>query len=106
MMILCALNFSCTHLASVSTSQIPLDRSKSVAAEGYRFMFLFFNFNNNFVDDLVTDLAKQCPGGKVQGILTKQEDVTYFPLIAHAYRVTATGFCVGGQRVAASKGNQ
>lgn len=93
----------CTHLNSVSTSQIPKMRSKVVKAESYRFIFLLFNFNNNYVNEMVDDLAKQCPDGKVQGILTKQEGITYFPIIAHAVRVTAEGYCVTGDKLAMNK---
>ena len=39
-------------------------------------------------------LAKKCPKGKVKGVLTKHETITYFPLIAHKVRVSAEGYCV------------
>ena len=85
----------CTHLQSVSTSTIPKDRSNTVKAESYRFIFLGFNFNNDYVNSMVEDLADQCPKGKVEGVLTKHESIVYFPLFAHAVQVTAEGFCVG-----------
>lgn len=85
---------SCAQLRSVSTTTIPPQRGEKVQAEGYRFIFLLLNFNNRFVDNMAQDLANQCPGGRVEGILTKDEVLTYFPLIAHAYRVTATGYCI------------
>jgi hypothetical protein len=94
-----ALVFSligCTHMHSVSTTSIPVQRDKKVEAEGYRFLFLMMNFDNNYVDALPKKLAKQCPNGRVEGILTKHEVITYFPLIAHASRVTATGYCQSG----------
>ncbi|MGB0638118.1 MAG: hypothetical protein ACPGTU_02225 [Myxococcota bacterium] len=84
----------CVHMASISTTSIPVERSKPVEAEAYRFLFLLMNFDNFYVDELTRDLASQCPDGRVEGILTKQEDIIYFPAIAHAVRVTATGFCV------------
>lgn len=83
----------CTHLASVSTTPIPSKRGKKVTAESYRFMFLLFNFNNNYVNEMTDELAGKCPGGKVEGVLTKHEGITYFPIIAHAVRVTAEGYC-------------
>src|SRR3954462_5264728 len=97
---LIAMAFSisgCVALTSVSTTPVPVDRSHSIHAEGNRFLFLLLNFDTNFVDNMVSDLAKQCPNGKVQGILTKQEDIVYFPIIAHAYRVSADGYCVKGK---------
>ncbi|MFN8792620.1 MAG: hypothetical protein ACK5Y2_14285 [Bdellovibrionales bacterium] len=57
-------------------------------------MFMLFNFDNKYVDSMVMDLARQCPQGRVEGILTKFETVTYFPLIAYRLQATAQGYCV------------
>lgn len=84
----------CVHMRSLSTTSVPMDRSKPVEAQGYRLIILLFNFNNTYVDTLTQDLAAQCPGGRVEGILTKAEDIVYFPIIAHAVKVTAKGYCV------------
>lgn len=89
---------SCTHLQSVSTSSVPANRNRPISAEGSRFMFMFFNFDNKYVDNVVMDLARQCPNGRVEGILTKYETVTYFPLIAHNLKATAQGYCVGSSK--------
>jgi len=94
-----ALVFSlvgCTHMRSVSTTSIPAQRDKPVEAEAYRLIFFLMNFNNDYVHSLPRDLAKQCPNGRVEGVLTKHEDIIYFPLIAQAIRVTATGYCQTG----------
>ncbi len=85
----------CTHLQSVSTSSIPEQRSKPVKAEGYRFIFLGFNFNNDYVNEMTENLAGKCPDGQIKGILTKFENIIYFPVFAHAVRVEAQGYCVG-----------
>ncbi len=85
---------SCTHLSSVSTSAIPTQRSKPVSAVGERFMFMLFNFDNKYVDNMVMDLARQCPKGRVEGILTKYEVITYFPLFAYNLKASADGYCV------------
>jgi len=84
----------CVHMHSVSTTSVPIERSEPVEASTYRFFFLLLNFDNNYVDQLTEDLAQKCPDGSIEGILTKQEGIMYFPLIAHASRVTATGYCV------------
>ena len=84
----------CVHMRSMSTTSVPVERSKPIEAEGYRFMLLMINTDNRYIDDLPKDLAAQCPNGRVEGILTKHEDIVYFPLLAHAVRVTASGFCV------------
>lgn len=88
------LLISCTHLSSVSTSAIPASRSKPVSAQGERFMFMLFNFDNKYVDNMVMDLARQCPKGRIEGILTKYEVTTYFPLFAYNLKASAQGYCV------------
>lgn len=84
----------CAYLQSVSTTPVPQERTNVVQAESYRFIFLLLNFNNNYVDEMVSQLAEQCPNGQVKGILTKNESIMYFPIIAHASRVTAKGYCI------------
>lgn len=88
------ISSSCTHLNSVSVTSIPKDRSQKVSAERYKFLFLLLNFDNKFVDEMEKDLAEKCPKGKIQGIVTKTEGITYFPLLAHAYNIRAEGYCV------------
>ena len=88
----------CVHLGSVSTSSIPVDRSKPVEVEAFKFLPFLISFSNSYVDELAVSLAEQCPNGRVEGVLTKQELITYFPGIAHAYRVTASGYCVSGSQ--------
>ena len=85
----------CVDLGSVSTSSITVDRSRPVMVEEIKFLPFLLSFENGFVDDLAKSLALQCPNGRVEGVLTKQENIVYFPLFAHAYRLTATGYCVG-----------
>ena len=87
-------SLACTHLVSVSTTSVPAKKGKRVTASSERMIFLLLNFDNNYVDYLVTDLASQCPNGKVKGILTKHESTVFFPLIAHKITVTAEGYCV------------
>ena len=90
LIILLAAFFSgCVHMHS--SPPPAYRRPKEVEAEGYRFIFLLLNFDNRYVNKLTEDLAKQCPGGRVEGILTKTEGITYFPVIAHGMRVTAKG---------------
>ena len=83
----------CTHLSSVSTTTIPAQRGEKVSTEAYRFIFLGFNFNNDYVNEMADSLARTCPKGKVEGILTKHESIVYFPLFAHAVRITSEGYC-------------
>ena len=87
---------ACTSLQSVSVTQIPTDRSKPVHAEASSTALFGIHFDNDFVDNLRDDLVRQCPNGKVTGILTKHENTTY--VIVSTRKVIATGYCVyGGQ---------
>ena len=85
---------SCASVNSVSLTSIPSDRSKSVRVVKDKFIVLGFNFDNDFVDTIVEDLKRQCPNGKVTGLLTKDENINYFLYIFWKKQITATGYCV------------
>lgn len=89
-----SLLVGCTSLNTVSLTSIPAQRNKPVAAEVSKFIFLGFTFDNDFVDELTSDLKRQCPNGVVSGILTKDEAVNYFLFIFWSHRVKAQGYCV------------
>jgi hypothetical protein len=101
-LLLSLLCSGCVHMRSISTTSIPVERDNAVESTGYRFLFLMINFKNDYVNEMTKDLAQQCPDGRVEGILTKQENIVYFPLFAHAVRVSATGFCVKPQAIPAT----
>ena len=82
---------SCASINSVSLTPIPAQRNHPVQAEVSKWIFLGFNFDNDFVNPLVDDLKNKCPNGLVSGILTKDEEISYF-LVFHK-RITASGFC-------------
>ena len=82
----------CTSLQSVSMTQIPSDRSRPLRAEVTNTAFLGIHFSNDFVEPLTGDLMRQCPRGRVTGLLTKQESSLY--VVVQVRRVIATGYCV------------
>ncbi|HEY3816652.1 MAG TPA: hypothetical protein VGL81_05750 [Polyangiaceae bacterium] len=82
----------CTSLQSVSVTQIPSDRSRPLQAEVSNTALLGIHFSNDFIEPLTGDLMRQCPRGRVTGILTKQESSFY--VIVQTRRVVATGYCV------------
>ncbi len=84
---------SCAFLNSVTVTSIPKNRSTKVTSERKKFIFLFLNFNNDFVNEMEKELAQKCDG-KIQGIITKTESIVYFPILFNAYKVTAEGYCV------------
>lgn len=89
--ILFLLLSGCASVNSVSLTPIPEKRNNIITSEVSKTIFLAFNFNNDFVDQIVTDLKSKCPHGTVSGILTKDEVIWYF--LFHTRKVTATGFC-------------
>lgn len=87
----------CVSLNTVSLTSIPQNRDHQVEAKASRFIFLGFNFDNDFVDDMDQQLKQKCPDGMISGILTKDEVVDYFLMIFWTHRVTATGYCSKSQ---------
>ena len=87
---------SCVHLNSVSITPIPTGKGKKVSGEASKFMFLGISFSNSYVDEAVADLKEKCPGGQIEGILTKDEVVNYFLYIFISRRIVATGQCLKG----------
>lgn len=81
----------CASVNSVSLTPIPANRGKTVRASAEKWIFLAFNFDNDFIEPVVEDLKRQCPGGVVSGILTKDETYAYF--LVFKKQLTATGFC-------------
>lgn len=87
----------CASVQSVSLTPIPPQRNNVVRSQVEKTIFLAFNFDNDFVDPLVSDLKRQCPEGVVSGVLTKHEVISYF--LVFKERITATGFCSKGSAV-------
>jgi hypothetical protein len=87
------ISVSCTHMASVSQTSIPAKKGRTVSAEVEKNIIFMFNFSNSYVDEINDKLAAQCPKGSVLGILTKHENITYFPIIFHKVKITAEGYC-------------
>jgi hypothetical protein len=82
----------CTSLQSVSVTQIPGDRSRPIHAQVSNTALFGIHFDNDFVDELTGDLLRQCPRGRITGLLTKQESSVY--VIVQTRRVIASGYCV------------
>ena len=91
----------CASLNSVSLTPVPANRSNEVSSETERWIFLGFNFDNDYADQAAKNLARKCPGGKISGILTKDEIYAYFLFFVMKKRVVATGYC---DRTVASAG--
>lgn len=106
---LLALSFlfvGCASVNSVSLTSIPANKGKEVRAETSKTIILGFNFNNDYVDDMATDLKRQCPNGVVKGILTKDEVINYFLFFVWERKVTASGYCLQSRNTASVEGQQ
>lgn len=93
----------CASLNSFSMTQVPADRSHPVSAEDHDWVVWGFKFNNDITNNVRDKLHKQCPNGKVTGIMTKQETYLHlYTIIVPFWKrvVTAQGYCVH------PKGNQ
>lgn len=84
----------CAQVRSVSQTSIPQKRTNEVKAEVTKNIILFLNFNTNYLNELSEQLRQKCPNGRVEGILTKDVHITYFPIIFHQDHITAEGYCV------------
>lgn len=82
----------CASLNSVSLTSVPAHRTHPVKTERSKWIILGFNFDNDFVDDAIDDLKRQCPNGRVTGILTKDEVIAY--VLFWQRRITASGYCL------------
>lgn len=89
----------CASLNSVSLTPIPAGRGSPVKVEKSKFIILGLNFDNDFVNEAEDDLKRQCPNGKVTGLLTKDETINYFLFIFYSKRLTASGYCVANAKV-------
>jgi hypothetical protein len=93
-LVLLALSVSCAQVRSVSQTSIPKKRGTPVQAEVKNNIFLLLNFKTDYLNDLHTQLKASCPKGSVEGILTKDVFITYFPVFFHREHITAEGYCV------------
>lgn len=83
---------SCVSLRSISLTQIPKNRKKRVYSKVHKYIFMGISFNNDYVDEITRDLRSKCKGGKVTGILTKDEITSY--ILVSKSTVSASGYCV------------
>lgn len=91
----------CASLNSLSLTSIPAKKGRPVFAQTSKLIFLGFNFDNDFVEDIQKQLQTQCRDGEIRGILTKDEVFNYFLVWKH--QITAEGQCLT-ERKTASEG--
>ena len=87
--------FGCMSLASLSLTQVPADRNNLVVSQAHDWVFMGIVTQNDFADQAVNDLQKQCRNGRLTGILTKYQMTFY--LLAVKREVVASGYCQRSQ---------
>jgi hypothetical protein len=87
-------SLTCVQLQSISINSQPdlKERDLRIEATSSKFVFLAFNFNNDFLEETPKKLIEQCQGGKIKGIVTKFETVSY--VFFTDFIVKANGYCV------------
>lgn len=88
-----SLTTSCVSLRSVSLTALPESRDSVVQAKESELVVFGIATNNDFVDDVARTLARQCQGGRIQGILTKHYNTTYVYWLLEKRTVEARGYC-------------
>lgn len=91
LIVVSVLFVGCASVNSVSLTQIPAVKKNAITAETSKTIFLGFNFDNDFVDQITEQLKQRCSNGVISGILTKDEVISYF--LFHTRKITATGYC-------------
>ena len=81
----------CVGLNTVSLTQIPETRDNQITASTSQWNFMGIAFSNAFADQAIADLRKQCPNGKIEGVLTKYQTTALFPMFKR--EVVATAYC-------------
>lgn len=92
------LSGACSTVESISISQIPPEsvRKQKISSSASNFVFLAIPFGNSFVAKAREDLERQCPGGAIEGILSKHQNTQFFPAIASKQSVIMEGYCITG----------
>lgn len=88
----------CAQLNSVSMTPVPTDRSRPIRAKAHDWVVWGVKFNNDFADNVRSDLQRQCPTGRVTGMMTKHETYLHLYLVIVPFwkRVVETqAYCVG-----------
>ena len=93
-MALTLLAAGCTTLDSYTVNPVPAKkhRKRKVYSEASGYSVFFIPFGTSFVEDAHGSLARQCRGGRIQGVTAKYDRTSYF--FVGKYTVRMTGFCL------------
>jgi hypothetical protein len=83
----------CTYVASVTQTNLPKNRGDLVKAEVKKYIVLGFNFDNDEFTRIPDKLAAKCQGGRVEGVLTKDQFTLYALMFFWARHVEVSGYC-------------
>lgn len=85
----------CMTVVTISANQVPRqsERRKEISASDSGLIVLGIPFGNGFVAKAKERLMDKCPGGAIEGLLTKYQSTSYF-IFADVPEVTMEGYCV------------
>jgi hypothetical protein len=87
------------HSAYMTNVSVPSSQGRTISASSSRFVFLAFNFDNEYAFEAQQRLAAKCPEGMVTGIFTTFETKWY--VFFTDFQLKARGTCVQKRSAAA-----
>jgi hypothetical protein len=99
------LSTSCAtvHRAFMTNVSASPSQGKMIEASAEKFVFLGFNFNNDYAFEAQKKLVSSCPNGMVTGILTTFETQWY--VFFTNYEIKARGLCVHPKHAGSASSN-
>ena len=84
---------SCVTVQSVSVNPIPQKnkRKKLVTSYDSNPVVLMIPFGTSYVEEASAKLAAKCPGGKIEGVISKHQSKNYW--LFSIWSVTMQGYC-------------
>ena len=86
---------ACKTVRSISISQIPSEagrKNKIVASASNPIIFLV-PFGSSFPDNARQELLDQCPGGAIEGVISKHQTTEYLSVFFMLDEVIFEGYC-------------
>lgn len=86
----------CVTVKSVSASRVPesSQRTHPVHASSSALILFWIPFGSSYVETAAAELSHTCRGGRVEGVLSKEENVNYFFSLVMLRRVELQGYCL------------
>ena len=85
----------CMTIEAVSVSQIPAekDRHNRVEAKAGSPVIFAIPFGSSYPEEARRRLLEKCPGGAIEGVLAKFQNIDYFLFVSYK-EVVMSGYCL------------